>query len=184
MPYAFNSHNPNLNSAVNQLNRNNNIFAELLGLVKDTVDNIVAGAGSIATSNQVEMAVNWAIDRASNFYVTYSQSNRNLKNTHGLSYDCSSFIITAFYAAGLDINATYTGDMISGFTAAGFKWIPGSEWYSNQLKKGDILLNIANHTQMYIGQNQDVNCGSTPARVQGHSVDNYGRGWDGILRYE
>lgn len=184
MPYAFNGQNPNLNYAVNQLNRNNNIFAKLLGLVQTATDNLIAGAGTIASNYQVEVAVKWAIDRASNFYITYSQENRNLKNTHGRSYDCSSFIITAFYAAGVDINATYTGNMVSGFTAAGWKWIPGTTWTSDQLKRGDILLNIVNHTQMYIGNNQDVNCGSTPARVQFHSVDNYGRGWDGILRHE
>lgn len=184
MRYAFNSTNPNLNYAVNQLNRNNNIFAELLGLVKDVTDDIVAGAGAIASDYQVEVAVNWAIDKVTSNVITYSQPNRNLKNTHGTSYDCSSFIITAFYAAGLDINATTTRDMIAGFTAAGFKWIPGRVWYSDQLKRGDILLNTTYHTQMYIGNNQDVNCGSTPACVDYHSIDYGGIGWDGILRHE
>ena len=50
------------------------------------------------------------------------------------------------------------------------------------MQRGDILLKEDDHTQMYIGNNQDVNCGNTPARVMVHSVDNYGRGWDGILR--
>ena len=74
--------------------------------------------------------------------------------------------------------------MIAGFTAVGFEWIEGSSWESSQLQRGDILLNIANHTQMYIGDNQDVNCGSTPAKVQTHSTNYWGRGWDGILRYK
>lgn len=142
------------------------------------------GGGSVAPIESVENAVKWAIDKASNNYITYSQTNRNLKNPNGSSYDCSSFIITAFYAAGVDINATYTGDMIAGFTAAGWEWIPGTRWESNQLQRGDILLNIGMHTQMYIGDNKDVNCGSTPARIVNHSVDYWGKGWDGILRYK
>lgn len=176
MAYAFNGRMPNLNWAVNRLNQNQ---FSILG----SIANIIGGSGSTASNAQVEQAVQWAIDKASNNYITYSQSNRNLKNVNGTSYDCSSFIITAFYAAGVNVNTTYTGDMRAGFTAAGWTWIPGTTWQSSQLQRGDILLNESNHTQMYIGNNQDVNCGSTPAKVVTHSVDNYGRGWDGILRY-
>lgn len=176
MAYAFNGRMPNLNWAVNRLNQSQfNILA--------SIGNIIGGSGSTASNAQMEQAVQWAITKASNNYITYSQTNRNLKNVNGTSYDCSSFVITSFYAAGIDINATYTGDMRAGFTAAGWTWIPGTTWQSSQLQRGDILLNESNHTQMYIGNNQDVSCGSTPAKVLPHSVDNYGRGWDGILRY-
>lgn len=177
MSRVFWGTNPNLNYAVNRLNTNTNFLSDL-------INGILGGNGQNAPNASVERAVQWAIDKASNNYITYSQSNRNLKNPDGLSYDCSSFIITAFDYAGFDINATYTGNMVSGFTAAGWKWIPGNPWYSSELQRGDILLNIANHTQMYIGDNQDVNCGSTPARVQAHSIDYYGIPWDGILRYD
>lgn len=149
----------------------------------ETVNNLVHGGGGTASNATVEAAVQWAIDKATNNYITYSQTNRNLKNVNGTSYDCSSFIITAFYAAGLDVNATYTGNMRAGFTAVGFTWIPGSYFAASDCLRGDILLNEALHTQMYIGNNQDVNCGSTPAGVQSHAPDNYGNGWDGILRY-
>ena len=176
MAYAFNGRMPNLNWAVNQLNKGQ---FSILG----SIGNIMGGSGSTATNAQVEQAVQWAITKASNNYITYSNSNRNLKNVNGTSYDCSSFVITSFYSAGIDIDATYTGNMRAGFTAAGWEWIPGTYWQSNQLQRGDILLNESNHTQMYIGNNQDVSCGSTPAKVLPHSVDNYGRGWDGILRY-
>lgn len=184
MGYAFNGKVPNLNYAVNQLNRNNNILGGLIKTAQDAIEFITGGGGTSASSEAVENAVQWAVNKATNNYITYSQSNRNLKNVDGMSYDCSSFIITAFYSAGIDVAATYTGDMIAGFTAVGFEWIAGSYWESSQLQRGDILLNIANHTQMYIGDNQDVNCGSTPAKVQSHSVDYWGRGWDGILRYK
>lgn len=175
MPYAFNSTNPNLNWAVNRLNK-------MSVSIGDIVGGIIGGNGQHASNEQVESAVRWAINKATNNYITYSQSNRNLKNVNGTSYDCSSFVITAFYAAGIDINATYTGNMLEGFTAAGWTWIPGTRWESSQLLRGDILLGISSHTQMYIGDNQDVSCGSTPAKVLPHNVDNYGRNWDGILR--
>lgn len=176
MTYAFNGTRPNLNLAVNRLNKSN--FSIL-----DSITGIISGNGSKATNAQVEAAVQWAVNKATNNYITYSQSNRHLKVVDAYSYDCSSFIITAFYAAGLDVNATYTGDMRAGFTSVGFKWIPGTSFESSQLQRGDILLNESLHTQMYIGDNRDVNCGSTPAKTMTHNTNNYGRGWDGILRY-
>lgn len=148
-----------------------------------------SGSNSTVASNiAVESAVQWAIEKASNNFITYSQDFRNLKNLNGYSYDCSSFIITAFYAAGIDVNATWTGNMRSGFEAAGFTWIPGNYFDASDCLRGDILVKEIEpyaHTQMYIGNNQDVNCGSTPARICEHSPNNWGRsyGWDGILRY-
>lgn len=139
--------------------------------------------GSNANNANVEKAVQWMIDKANTHNITYSQSYRNLKNPDGMSYDCSSFVITGFYVGGLNANASYTGDMRSGFEAIGFRWIPGNYFDSSQCQRGDILLNESIHTQVYIGNNQDVNCGATPAAVITHSPDNFGRGWDGILRY-
>lgn len=143
------------------------------------------GSGSgVAPNANVEAAVQWMINKANSEYITYSQDIRNLKNPNGTSYDCSSFVITGFYIGGFDAASSYTGDMRTGFTALGFTWIPGSVFYADDCIRGDILLNEVLHTQVYIGNNQDVNCGSTPACVQGHSNDNYGSYWDGILRYE
>lgn len=160
-----------------------NIFNDV-NIIDFNPFSILSGAGSAAPAESVEAAVQWMINKASNTYITYSQSNRNLKNPNGTSYDCSSFVITGFYAVGVNINATYTGDMVAGFTAAGWEFIAGSRWEANQLQRGDILINTAYHTQVYIGDNKDVNCGSTPARIVNHSVDYWGRGWTGILRYK
>ena len=159
------------------------ISFDVSGII-DTVGGLVSGGGSVAPNASVERAVKWCIDKATNNYVTYSQSNRNLKNPDGLSYDCSSFIITGFYVAGFDLNCASTHDMRAAFTAVGFEWIPGSYFASSVCRRGDILLHEQLHTQMYIGNNQDVNCGSTPAGVQDHAPDNYGNGWNGILRYK
>lgn len=189
--YAFNGSTTTNSQNVNRINwllgcHHTSIIEMVQQIVKDGlhISGLLAGNGAIAKNASVEKAVRWAIKKATSNYITYSQSNRNLKNPDGYSYDCSSFIITAFYVGGFDVNATYTGNMRSGFTALGFTWIPGSYWTSSELVRGDILLDEVNHTQMYIGGNQDVNCGSTPACVQRHENDNYGRGWDGILRYE
>lgn len=144
-----------------------------------------SSGGTVATNSQVETAVQWLIDKATNEEITYSQSVRNLKNPSGSSYDCSSFVITGFYVAGLDANCSTTYDMKSAFEDLGFTWIEGSYFDSSDCLRGDILIkqfDPGGHTQVYIGNNQDVNCGSTPARVQEHAPDNYGRSWDGILR--
>lgn len=152
--------------------------------VTGVIGGAINGGGAVATNGDVEKAVKWMCDKVQNNYITYSQTNRNLKNPNGKSYDCSSFVITGFTQGGFTVNATTTRDMKAGFTAIGFKWIAGSNFPASSCKRGDILLNESIHTQVYIGNNQDVNCGSTPARIITHSADNFGRGWNGILRKE
>lgn len=160
---------------------------EELNLVTFDPLSAILGGSSVAPIESVEKAVQWMINKVQNNYITYSQSNRNLKNVDGKSYDCSSFVITGFYAAGVDINASYTGDMVAGFTAKGWEFIAGSRWEASKLQRGDILINTTHHTQVYIGNNKDVNCGSTPARIVNHNeYYTYGgaNGWTGILRYK
>lgn len=142
--------------------------------------------GNTTSSNyNVEQAVQWAVNKANSGNITYSQSERWGPN----SYDCSSFIISAFRSAGFSLaNATYTGDMISAFEQEGFQWIAMSPSIpASVLVRGDIMVNKQYHTQMYIGNNQDVNCGSTPARVMNHVSTYYlgeaPEGWDGYLHY-
>lgn len=146
------------------------------------------GAGATAPNADVETAVKWATQRAADADITYSNYDRNLKNPYGYSYDCSSFVITAFYVGGFDAASTYTGDMRAGFQALGFTWIPGSYFASGDLIRGDIQVNEnagnAGHTNIYIGNNQDVDCGSTPAKIIQHTPNNFGIGWHGVLRYE
>lgn len=146
----------------------------------------IASSGSgLATNVQVERAVIWMVDKVNLEYIVYSREYRNLKNPNGTSYDCSSFVITGFYMGGLNADATTTRDMKQAFIDLGFTWIPGSRFESSDCLRGDILLKEfepGGHTQVYIGNGQDVNCGDTPACVQEHAPDNYGRGWDGLLR--
>lgn len=182
--FNFASRNPNVKSALNRMNDSINLLDLFTNAVSSVVNGIVGGSGAVAADANVEKAVQWAIAKANTHNVTYSQKARNLK-IEGMSYDCSSFVITAFYMGGIDVDATYTGDMRAGFTAAGFTWIGGTYFDSSELRRGDILLKESApgaHTQIYIGNNQDVNCGSTPARIMTHNANNYGRGWNGVLR--
>lgn len=144
--------------------------------------------GSATSSNyNVEQAVQWAVNKANSGNITYSLNPDTMWGP--TSYNCSTFIISAFRAAGFSLaNASYTGNMISAFEQEGFQWIAMSPSIpSSVLVRGDIMVNKTYHTQMYIGNNQDVNCGSTPARVMNHVSTYYlgevGYGWDGYLHY-
>ena len=152
--------------------------------------NMINGGGSIAPNADVEAAVLWAIEKARSGLVGYSNDIRNLGNPDGYLYDCSSFVITAFIVGGFNLSCTYTGDMKSDFLSEGFTWYPGTTWTSEELIRGDILLQEQYHTELYIGDGQDANCGGEVAQIIPHwdyytnpEIGYYG-GWDGILRYE
>lgn len=185
---VYNSNNPKVKAALYKLNTNQGIFSSLINTLRSTTSSLSAGGGSKAPNANIETGVKWAIAKANTGAVDYSQSNRNLKNPDGWSYDCSSFMITAMYVGGFDIPATYTGDMVAGFTSMGWEWVPMTYIPSSVLQRGDIMVKQFGdygHTQMYIGDNQDVNCGGYPADIETHSPDNFNRGgWDGYLRYK
>lgn len=130
MPYAFNSSTPSLRDAVNRLNRAS--FK-----TQGDIESIVAGGGSIAPNASVEKAVQWMIMKCSGHNVTYTMDlvKRNLCNPNGMSFDCSSFVITAFDYAGFHTGAHNTQDMRSGFTQLGWQWIPGSYFASDVLQR-------------------------------------------------
>ena len=105
-------------------------------------------------------------------------------------YDCSSFVITAYKEAGIDVGgATVTSDMRSQLTQHGFEWIPGDPDVSN-LQPGDILLDEDEHTEMYAGDGKIVGAhwnynGTTgdPDNSEINIKDYYSKPWDGVLRY-
>lgn len=141
-----------------------------------------------AASDVVERAISWAVAIANDNSHGYSQQSR-----WGPDYDCSSLVIAAFKNAGVDTGtATYTGNMRSQFTAHGFQWIPWSSiGGTSNLQRGDILLNERTHTEIYLGNNQNVGAHSnrgypqtgdqtgTEVSVSGY----YYHPWDGVLRY-
>lgn len=135
----------------------------------------------------VDLAVRWAQDDSHG----YDQANR-----WGPDYDCSSFLIQVWQICGVrvrDAGATYTGNMRAAFRRSGFTEVP----LAGGLRPGDVLLNEANHTAMYIGNGQIVQAsinehggvsGGLPGDQTGREicimpyyVPSYG--WDCALRY-
>lgn len=108
--------------------------------------------------------------------------------------DCSSAVISAYQAAGLQVGATYTGNMRELFLATGlFEWKP----MSFVAQRGDIYLNEANHTAMCTSANPDLLgefCIAETGGVYGREGDQTGREayvhgyydypWDGILHFK
>ena len=143
---------------------------------------------------KVEYAVQWALGIANDSSHGYSQINR-----WGPDYDCSSLIITAYENAGIPVKeagATYTRNMEQAFRKCGFQVI--TNWNratGADLKRGDVLLNVAHHVEMYLGNGKNVkassdeNGGITGAQ-QGDQYGNeitvsnyYNYPWDMVLRY-
>ena len=135
-----------------------------------------------------DRAVEWALRIARDDSHGYDQGTR-----WGPDYDCSSLIISAYKQAGVPLTCTYTGDMKRDMIMHGFVEIP----FSVGLRPGDVLLNEAHHTAMYIGNGQIVHAAGNEhgGAAGGLSGDQTGReiciapyyvpsyGWDCALRY-
>lgn len=138
-----------------------------------------------------EKAVSWAKQIALDNSHGYSQADR-----WGPDYDCSSFVISAFEQAGLPVRragAGYTGNMRSAFLACGFQDVTAQVNLvsGSGLQAGDVLLNYASHTCLYIGGGQVANARSdngqpqsgdqsgTEIRLQGY----WNYPWNCVLRY-
>ena len=124
------------------------------------------------TATFVATAINIANDDSHG----YSQVNR-----WSPDFDCSSLMYFCAEKAGYPINRDdprYTGSMIRDFTAIGFR-CDAFDGNLSDLEIGDILLNTAYHTAVYIGSGKiveasiDENGGVTGARTgdqTGHEI--------------
>lgn len=133
----------------------------------------------------VERAIEWALNTANDASHGYDQSNR-----WGPNYDCSSFLISAFKAAGLPLTATFTGNMKQDFLRNGFHVVT-----DGSLVRGDVLLHERNHTALYLGSGQVVQAsinerggitGGTSGDQTGGEIGvraYYDYPWDVVLRY-
>ena len=125
-------------------------------------------------------------------------------NTHGYAwggwgpqdYDCGHAVITAWEQAGVPVKtrgASYTGNMKSAFLACGFKDVTSGVDLSTGagLKRGDVLLNVANHTAVYTGMGKIVHARSNDGHPEaGDQSGNeirmqayWNYPWDCVLRY-
>ena len=134
----------------------------------------------------IDTAVAWALSIAADDSHGYSQNVR-----WGPSYDCSSFIISAYEAGGLTLQAagaSWTGNMRSAFLACGFADVTGEVVVATgaRLEPGDVLLDTVSpteyqHTAMYAGNGQIVHAKNV---ASGILVENYYNGpWPTVLRY-
>ena len=68
--------------------------------------------------SNIQLAINWAINKCNASNIGYSQAYRNQQTVGGVTYyDCSSFIWYALKAAGFDVEKAYktaTGTAYSG----------------------------------------------------------------------
>ena len=141
----------------------------------------------------------------------YTQHAINIANDnkHGYSqykrwgnpdYDCSSLIITVVQISGIPVKtngATYTGNMYHAFIKSGFEDVTHTVNLTTGqgLQRGDILLNIVNHTEIYIGGGKNVGArGSETNTIHGVGGDQTGQEirvgnyydypWNYVLRYK
>lgn len=133
----------------------------------------------------IKKAVEWALGIANDPAHGYDQTGR-----WGPDYDCSSFVISAYKAAGLPLTATFTGNMKYDFLRNGFVQV-----MDGSLRRGDVLLHEKNHTAMYIGNNQLVHASiNEKGTIKGGQVGDqtgseicirgyYNYPWDCVLRY-
>lgn len=148
---------------------------------------VTSAGGSNSTNARVQNAMDWAIAVAADNTHGYSQQTRE----GNPNYDCSSFVINAYEAAGVPVKeagAGYTGNMKNSFTKVGFEWIPGNPSVES-LQPGDVLLREASHTEMYIGNGLNVGAHGDSDGRNGDSsgneisVTSYSGPWEGVLRY-
>lgn len=118
----------------------------------------------------------------------------------GPDYDCSSLIYQAAHDAGYPVGTgrdrvRFTGTMLKDFEKAGFQILPFANVGISDLKIGDILLNLALHAEVYVGNGESVGAtGSetggfvgeagdqTGKEIERHSVTTFDKEWDYILR--
>lgn len=141
--------------------------------------------------DNVEKYVQAAIAIANDPAHGYSQIHR-----WGPDYDCSSLVIQVVNDAGFPVKnrgASFTGNIAYAFLTVGFEKLT----YSSRLdlRRGDILLNVAHHAAIYIGSGQLVEAaidelggiaGSTSGDQTGgeiHIRSFYNYPWDFVLRY-
>ncbi|MBQ1449396.1 MAG: hypothetical protein IIZ12_00465, partial [Eggerthellaceae bacterium] len=126
----------------------------------------------------------------------YSQAYR--WPAQGSDFDCSSLMYWCANKAGFPVSigpagVHYTGSMLADFKKAGFTALPFSSVGLKGLKRGDILLNVANHTEMCIGGGKFVGAhASETGGIYGKMGDQtgseisvcaaYNYPWDWVLR--
>ena len=106
-------------------------------------------------SKMVQLAISMANDNR------YGYSQKPPSGRWGPDFDCSSFIYYIADRSGYPVGTgkdkvRFTGTMIKDFEKAGFQILPFANVGISDLKIGDILLNLALHAEVYVGNGESV----------------------------
>ena len=130
----------------------------------------------------------------------FGYSQRPPSGRWGPDFDCSSFIYFIAWLAGYSVGigprkVRFTGQMTKDFKDAGFQILPFANVGLGDLKIGDILLNLALHAEVYVGEGQVIGAqASETGAYVGAAGDQTGTeivkqpayihegGWDFVLR--
>lgn len=131
---------------------------------------------------------------------THGYSQKPPSGRWGPDYDCSSLIYYLADYAGYPVGTgrdkvRFTGTMLKDFEKAGFQILPFANVGISDLKIGDILLNLALHAEIYVGEGQSIGALSsetggyvgesgdqTDQEIEKHPVITFDKGWDYVLR--
>lgn len=131
---------------------------------------------------------------------SYGYSQKPPSGRWGPDYDCSSLIYQAANDAGYLVGTgsdkvRFTGTMLKDFEKAGFQILPFANVGVSDLQIGDILLNLALHAEVYVGNGESVGATSsetggfvgeagdqTGSEIEKHPVTTFSKEWDYILR--
>lgn len=145
--------------------------------------------------SKVEKYTQQAINIANDDRYGYSQ----YKRWGNPDFDCSGLVITVVENSGIPVKtkgASYTGNMYSVFLKCGFKNVTNTIDLrtGKGLKRGDILLTVGKHTEIYIGNGKNVGARiSEIGKIYGKGGDQtgqeirthkyYNHPWNYVLRY-
>lgn len=150
-----------------------------------------------AKSRRLRM-VDEALRIANDSHHGYSQ--RPPSGRWGPDFDCSSLMYYIAYKAGYAVSigsdkVRFTGTMLKDFEKAGFQILPFANVGISDLEVGDILLNLALHAEVYVGNGESVGAtGSenggyvgeagdqTGHEIEKHPVTTFDKDWHYILR--
>lgn len=142
----------------------------------------------------VDLALSYADDD------THGYSQKPPSGRWGPDYDCSSLLYHLANEAGYPVGAggdkvRFTGTMLKDFEKAGFQILPFANVGISDLEIGDILLNLALHAEVYVGNGESVGATSsetggfvgesgdqTGREIERHPVTTFDKEWDYILR--
>lgn len=142
----------------------------------------------------VDLALRYAEDDS------HGYSQKPPSGRWGPDYDCSSLLYFLANEAGYPVGVgsdkvRFTGTMLKDFEKAGFQILPFANVGISDLEIGDILLNLALHAEVYVGNGESVGATSsetggfvgdagdqTGKEIERHPVTTFDKEWDYILR--